>query len=420
MRENEARPPVGTATPVISDVRIPAGVANPAAGAGGRSGASPAATAAPAGERRRAGRHRVFSRGLFGVLHGLIDAVKHLSPRDRIRLLSGVLLVAALIAILTFADGINYVGILLFALVSATLLMIVGKEKDGGIRKAALIFTFAIAIVAIKGIEEYLQAHTVTHPVSDKRRLISGTVVDQSSLRPLAGVTVRTKGDGASVQTDSLGRFTLGVLENSIQDGVVMFYLDKGAKGYFVSRPVNDAEITLVFRTSVEQARSGERVLQPEGSAPPLLLLARLGAAGMRRQDRALAVIVDSIHALNDGSGVGAAEWSFDVKVADGTPIHVSRSFYNDRGRGRLMLVGGETDVSVRGGEPVTISVRGVRDFLFWKYRVNASVPVPYETVPTDQPLRLTVLVQDENRGYNGRFHFFLTLLRLPGRPIPG
>src|SRR4051794_8432985 len=149
MRENEARPPAGTATPVISDIRIPGGVANPAAGAGGRSGASPT-TPAPAGERRRAGRSGVVRRGLFGVLHAVIGAIRHLSPVDRGRVLTGVLLVAALSAILLLGDRITDPDILLFALVSAALLMIVGKGKDGGIRQAGLIFAFAIAMVVIR------------------------------------------------------------------------------------------------------------------------------------------------------------------------------------------------------------------------------------------------------------------------------
>jgi hypothetical protein len=422
MRENEARPPAATAIPVIPDTRTSGGAPNPSAEAGGRSGAPATATAAPAGGDRRERRPRIFSRGLFGVLHRLINAVKHLSPRDRIRLLTGVLLVAALCAIVAVSDRITNPGIILFAVVAATLVMIVDKGKDGGLKKAGLILTFAITIVVIQAIATGRQTTTVAHPVPGpgERRLISGTVVDQTDLRPLAGVLVRTKGDGVPVQTDSLGRFSLGVLENSIQDGVVVFYLKQDSKGTIVSQPVTDAGVTLVFRTSVAQAGPGERALPREGSAPALLLLARLGGDGMQGQNRALAVIVDSIQALNDGTGFRGAEWSFDVKVANGTPIHISKSTYSERGQGRLMLVGSETDVSVRSGETVTITVNGVREVFFWKYRVKGSLPVAYEAVPADQPLRRHVVVQDGNRGYNGQFQFFLTVLRLPDRPAPG
>jgi hypothetical protein len=357
------------------------------------------------------------------VLLKLIDATKHLSPRDRIKLLTGVLLVTALIAILFTGDRFPEQVILLYALVSATLVMIVGKAKDGGIRQAALILAFALVYLVAQRVGRLGDDPIVTKAVPGpaQRRPVFGKVVNASEGRPLANVSVRAIGDGGvSTQTDSLGHFTLQVLEKSIRNNAVEFYLVRGSQVDTVSHTVSDTEVTLVFRDRVAQAGPGERVLAPSGSAAaPLLLVGRSADTGARRQNGALAVIVDSIHTLNDGTGLSRSEWSFEVKVTDATPIHVSRAFYSERAPDRLMLVGSETDVSASNGDTIRITVNGVREVFFWRYRVNGSVPVAYAAVPADRPLRREVLVQG-NQIWDGQFRFFLTVLRLPGRPAPG
>ncbi|MFL5383814.1 MAG: hypothetical protein ACJ8GN_14940 [Longimicrobiaceae bacterium] len=356
------------------------------------------------------------------MLLKLIDAAKHLSPRDRLRLLTGVLLVVALIVIVAVGDHIPERVIVLYALVSATLVMIVGKEKDGGIRQAALILTFALVFLVGQRVDRLLEARTVTNPVAGRpqRHLVSGKVVDQSGGRPLADVSVRARGDGESTQTDSLGHFRLGVLESSIQGGVVEFQLVQGSRADVVSHPVSDAEITLVFRDRVAQVEPGGTTRPPGGAAAvPLLLVGRPADTGARRQGGVLAVIVDSIHTLNDGTGLSRSEWSFDVKVTDAPPIHVSKAVYSERAPDRLMLVGSETDVPASDGDTIRVTVNGVREVFFWKYRVKGSVPVAYAAVPADRPLRREVLVQG-NQIWDGQFRFFLTVLRLPGRPAPG
>jgi len=210
------------------------------------------------------------------------------------------------------------------------------------------------------------------------------------------------------------------VLESSIRNDAVEFYLVRGSQVDTVSHTVSDTEITLVFRNRVAQAGTGESPLPPGGSAAvPLLLVGRPADTGARRQDGALAVIVDSIHTLNDGTGLRRSEWSFDVKVTDATPIHVSKAVYSERAPDRLMLVGSETDVPASAGDTITITVNGVREVFFWRYRVKGSVPVAYAEVPTDRPLRREVLVQG-NQIWDGQFRFFLTVLRLPGRPARG
>lgn len=425
MRENDATPSAATAVPVDSNTLVTGGAPSTSRGTGGRSGAAttPSATpAAPAGERRRKVRPRPFSRGIYGVLLKLIDAVKHLSPRDRIKLLTGVLLVVALIAVGTIGAHITDGVIVLFALVSATVVMIVGKAKDGGIRQAALILTFALVYLVAQRVgrlrDDPIVAKAVPGPVL--RRSVSGKVVDASGGRPLANVTVRAIGDGGVTQTDSLGQFTLKVPEKSIQNNAVEFYLGKGSQADTVSQTVSGTEITLVFRDGVAQVGPSESTRPPDGSAAvPLLLVGRSTDAGARRQNGALAVIVDSIHTLNDGTGLSRSEWSFEVKVTDATPIHVSRAVYSERPPDRLMLVGSETDVRASARDTVTITVNGVREVIFWKYRVKGFVKVAYAEVPADRPLRLPVLVQ-ANQRWDGQFLFFLTVLRLPGRPAPG
>jgi hypothetical protein len=262
-------------------------------------------------------------------------------------------------------------------------------------------------------VDNRINAQPIPGPV--QRRPVYGTVVDQAR-HPLPGVFVRPLGDATSnIQTDATGRFSLTVLESAIRNDAVVFVLIHAQRVDTVSQTLGAGEVTLVLGGAAAQL-----------PAPSIAERARQNArlrsfpTRLDRREAAVAVIVDSIYALNDGSGIGPAEWSFDVKVSDGTPIHVSRSVYNDRGRGRLMLVGSETDVPVSGGDTVTITVSGVREVFFWKYRVKGTVPVAYEAVPVDQPLRLGVLVEDGDRRYNGQFRFFLTVLRLPGRPAPG
>jgi hypothetical protein len=389
----------------------------------GRSTGDPPATAtAPparaSGRRRGAEQPRT---GIGSVLTKLIDAAKNLSPHDRIRLLAGVLLVAALLVMLPFLNRITSLGFLLIALVSATLVMIIGKDRDRGMTKAVLIFAFAIfgimTVAVAPKAAEYMGARIATSPIPGppQRRPVFGKVVGKNGGRPLMDVSVRTRGDGVPTRTDSAGRFTMAVPEAAIRENTLEFYLVRGPQVDTVSHAMTDDEITLVFSGDVAEDGAAER---PAASAAAALhLAAPQSRSTARLRDASLAVIVDSIYTIYDGSGVGGAEWSFDVKVPDGTPIHVRRTTYDDRAQSRIMAVGTETDVRVS-GDTVTITVQGVRQFLaLWKYQLRGSVPVAFAEVPADRPLRRDVLVSDGRQHRNGQFRFFFTILKLPNSP---
>ncbi len=368
--------------------------------------------AAPGGE----------ARGVTGLLYRIIDTTRNMSPHERIRVVAGVLVVASVVAMLPFLGNITDQGFLLIALVIAALVLVLGKDKERDLKKAGLIFAFAIVGIitnkATKLLDSPIQGQPLAGP--PQRRPVFGNVIDPSGAR-LANVSVRVRGDGMSTRTDSAGHFGLAVLESSIQNSTLEFYLVRGRQVDTVSQAVGGGDITLVFRHEVSQAAADEAGGRPAPAVAAAMHLAArpVGTSGRAAYppDGSLAVILDSIYTVWDGGGVGGAEWSFDVKVPDGTPIHVRRTTYDDRAHRRVMAVGTETDVPVR-GDTVTITVKGVRQFLaLWKYQLQGSVPVAYAEVPVDRPLRREVVVNDGRQDRNGTFRFFFTILKLPGRP---
>jgi len=379
----------------------------------------PARPARGRGRARREAAPRGDARGVTGLLYRIIDTTRNMGPHERIRVVAGVLVVASVVAMLPFLGNITDQGFLLIALVIAALLLVLGKDKERDLKKAGLILAFAIVGIITNKATKLLDSPVQGQPVAgpQQRRPVFGNVIDPSGAR-LPNVSVRVRGDGMSTRTDSAGHFGLAVLESSIQNSTLEFYLVRGRQVDTVSQAVGGGDITLVFGQRLAQAPPPPNAaeLRQAVAEVPLMSLARPAAAAPR-QTRNAAVIIDSIFTVYDGSSMGGAVWAFEVKVPDGSPIRIRKTTYEDRGQRRMMVVGSETDFPLA-GDTLTITVQGVRQFLsLWKYRLSGSIPIAWSEVPPEGPLRRDVIVQDGDSRANGQFRFYFTVLKLPGQP---
>jgi len=372
------------------------------------------------GRARRDPAPRGDARGVTGLLYRIIDTTRNMSPHERIRVVAGVLVVASVVSMLPFLGNITDQGFLLIALVIAALLLVLGKDKERDLKKAGLILAFAIVGIITNKATKLLDSPVQGQPIAGprQRRPVFGNVIDPSGAR-LANVSVRVRGDGMSTRTDSAGHFGLAVLESSIQNSTLEFYLVRDRQVDTVSQAVGGGDITLVFGQRLAQAQAPPQpnaaVRRQAVAEVPLMSLSRPAAAA--RQNRTVAVIIDSIFTVYDGSSMGGAVWAFEVKVPDGSPIRIRKTTYEDRGQRRMMVVGSETDFPLA-GDTLTITVQGVRQYLsLWKYRLSGSIPIAWNEVPPEGPLRRDVIVQDGDSRANGQFRFYFTVLKLPGQP---
>jgi hypothetical protein len=410
MAQNESFPPAAVGI-AAADLVDPPAAPDPAR-------QTRAAEAAPPGRRRKP-RPRL-ARSIVGLLHRIILAAKGLSPREFSRVLAGVLLIVGMMVAIFAMHDVSPMGVVFFAVVFAALIIVL--VKDEAVKKALIIMGIAVtgivAVAVAPSISRFLDTHINAQPVPGpavQRRTVSGTVVDEAG-RPLADVRVRTDGDATFVRTDAAGRFTLTVLESSIHDNRVEFYLVRAQHLDVVSQALA-SPLALVFDGRVEEPADPS----PAALAGQNALMVSPRTRGAPGQ-AAVAVIVDSIYTVFDGSWVGEADWSFDVSVPDGTPIHIRKATYSNQVEHprRVMVVGTETDVPLA-GDSLMVTVRGVREVLpFMRYRLRGSLQLGANAIAVDQPLRQVILVQDGPKWNNGSFRFYITLLKLPALPGTG
>jgi hypothetical protein len=354
-------------------------------------------------------------------MHKIIDAAKGLSRREFARVLAGILLILGMGMLIPALERVSPLGIVLYAVVCAALIIVL--VKDEAVKKALIIMGFAVSSVIIvmlapsmsRFVDNQINAQPVSGPV--QRRPVYGTVVDRAR-HPLAEVFVRVRGDATSlVQTDATGRFSLTVPESSIRNNVAEFVLVHAQRVDTVSQTLGDGEVTLVLGGAAAQ-------LPTPSIAERARLDARLMPSPTRlaRREAAVAVIVDSIYTEFDGSWVGEANWSFDVSAPEGPRIHIRKATYTSRVQHpqRMMRVGSETDVPLN-ADSLTVTVRGRRDvFPLVRYRLEGSLELSAHEIPADRPLRREIVVQDGEKWNNGRFRFYISLLKLPARPEGG